>query len=106
MKSLASLQALLCLVFCVGCGGSPSSQGDPPPAAGGNPGPPAGGTPPPPTTSFSGILEWHNDAGITGQNLKETTLTPANVNQNTFGKLFSYPLDDQSYAQPDRKSVV
>src|SRR5215469_3514149 len=54
----------------------------------------------PQNVGYSGMLNWHNDAGITGQNLKETTLTTANVNQSTFGKLFSYPLDDQAYAQP------
>jgi len=52
------------------------------------------------TQGFHGILKWHVDGGITGQNLTETTLTPTNVNINTFGKLFSYPTDDQSFAQP------
>lgn len=59
--------------------------------------PPAGD---PQKAGYSGILSWHTDAGITGQSLKETILTTANVNQSTFGKLFSYPLDDQAYAQP------
>jgi hypothetical protein len=49
---------------------------------------------------YSGMVGWHLDRAITGQNLQESILTPANVNQNTFGKLFSYPLDDQSFAQP------
>jgi len=45
------------------------------------------------------VATWHNDNGRTGQNTNEITLTTSNVLTN-FGKLCSYPLTEQIYAQP------
>jgi outer membrane protein assembly factor BamB len=46
------------------------------------------------------VLTQHNDNARTGVNLRETVLTPANVNQARFGMLFKRVVDDQLYTQP------
>ena len=46
------------------------------------------------------VLTWRYDLTHAGQNTQETALTPANVNTQTFGKLFPIPVDSTVYAQP------
>src|SRR5579871_5925078 len=46
------------------------------------------------------VLTYHNDPFLSGQNLQEDTLTPANVNSTSFGQLFSQPVDGYVYAEP------
>ena len=46
------------------------------------------------------VTTWHYNNARTGANTTEKILTPANVNFNTFGKLFTQPVDGFVVAQP------
>ncbi|HXA34858.1 MAG TPA: PQQ-binding-like beta-propeller repeat protein [Steroidobacteraceae bacterium] len=46
------------------------------------------------------VLTYKNDVSRTGQNLSESTLTPANVNSSSFGLLRNLPVDGKVDAQP------
>ena len=50
--------------------------------------------------NLPGAFTYHYDNMRTGQNVNETTLTPANVNVQKFGKKFSYPVDGWMHASP------
>jgi len=46
------------------------------------------------------VVTYHYDNLRTGRNTHEAILTPLVVQQSTFGKLFSQPVDGQLYAEP------
>ncbi len=52
------------------------------------------------SSSFEGVLTWHNDNQRTGHNTSETVLSLNNVKSATFGKLFVIPTDGLVDAQP------
>ena len=49
---------------------------------------------------LSAVLTYHNDNARDGAYLDEVSLTPSNVNATQFGKILSYPVNGQIYAQP------
>ncbi|KAA9038414.1 T9SS type A sorting domain-containing protein [Ginsengibacter hankyongi] len=46
------------------------------------------------------VLTQHNDINRTGWNNKETILNPANVSSGNFGRIGTFNVDDEVYAQP------
>ncbi len=53
-----------------------------------------------PNAASGAVLTYHNDDARDGSFSDETTLTPSVVNSSQFGKLHSYTVDGQIYAQP------
>jgi hypothetical protein len=51
-------------------------------------------------SSPGAVLTYHNDDARDGAFTEEITLSPANVNSAQFGKVVSYSVDGQIYAQP------
>jgi hypothetical protein len=51
-------------------------------------------------TDLAGVTTYHNDVSRDGANNQEYLLTTSNVNQASFGKLFSCTVDGAVYAQP------
>jgi hypothetical protein len=52
------------------------------------------------TNSTVDVVTYHYDNGRSGENLNETTLTPANVKSATFGKRGEFTVDGKVDAQP------
>lgn len=88
-RVLAAATVAALLWGTVGCGGSSAPVQD------GN----QDTTPPPPVQHLA-VATYHNDNARSGINSQETTLTPANVNVVSFGKLASVPVQGLVFAQP------
>lgn len=51
-------------------------------------------------TDLAGVYTYHDDLARDGANRREYALTPADISDSSFGKLFSCPVDGAIYAQP------
>ena len=52
------------------------------------------------TSAQTPVVTWHYDNSRSGADTTETQLTPANVNVNSFGKLFTHPVDGYIVGHP------
>jgi hypothetical protein len=86
-RSRACVLLLTALAACSHGGGSSTPAPPPPP-------------PPPPGNSHTDVTTYKNDLARSGQNLTETSLTPANVTAASFGLLRVLATDGKVDAQP------
>ncbi len=84
-----------CFVGCNGCNSSKNSTSSS--TGSGSSGGSGGSTPP---TGMAEVLTYHDDNTRSGQNTQETTLTTANVNSSTFGKVGFDTADGKVDAEP------
>jgi hypothetical protein len=87
------LAASVALAACGGNGAATTAAAPAAPMA--SPPPPASSAPVP-----TDVLTYKNDLSRSGQNLTESTLTPANVTASSFGLLRVLPVDGKVDAQP------
>lgn len=93
------IASVIGFTYC-GTSSSSSSTSTPTPPTNPTPTPTPPPAPTPNPTPALAIVTYHNDNQRTAQNLGETTLTTANVNSNTFGKVANFPVDGKVDAQP------
>ncbi|MBN3759150.1 PQQ-binding-like beta-propeller repeat protein [Paraburkholderia sp. Tr-20389] len=102
-RASKAVVAVTLALFCTACGnGSSNNSGTSSSGASGNAGTGSGGSSPSTSTvAFAtDVLMHHNDLARTGQMLAETTLTPANVNTSSFGKVAFLAADGKVDGQP------
>jgi hypothetical protein len=95
-RNLAALLLAALLTACGGGGAMSSMSSAPSQGGGGNPAP----TPPPTPAQPTDVTTYKYDISRSGQDLKESILTTANVNSATFGLLRMLTTDGRVDAQP------
>lgn len=88
----SNILLIMLVALLTDCGGGSHSSLEPPPPTSA----PVQSSP----SASADVLTYHNSNARTGEDLNETVLTLANVNLNTFGKLFTMSTDGKVDAQP------